>query len=171
MARDLFAHRSHHAPSVFGDPDGFGSLRQEFNRIFGDLARFVPSFYNDGDSDAARFLSPRVNISESENAIKIKAELPGVEEKDINIDLVGDQLTLRAEHAEQKEEKDENQRFHLVESSYGTYFRRFTLPFTPDSEKVSACFNNGVLCINIPHPEGGGTSVKKIAISSGAGAA
>ena len=93
--------------------------------------------------------------------------MPGVDQKDIDLDLSEGVLTLKAEHMEDKEEKDENQRYHVVERAYGTFVRRFALPFEPDTERVEASFDNGVLRVWIPRSPEAEKRSRKIDIKSG----
>ncbi|MDI9350300.1 MAG: Hsp20/alpha crystallin family protein [Candidatus Symbiobacter sp.] len=164
--RDIFPFRHHTVPSIYHDDDAMHNFRREFERIFGDFTRHMPSLYHGGwrGSESTGYLSPRVNISESAKEFHLDVELPGVVERDIDIELNNDQLTLRAEHSEQTEQSDEKKHFHLVESAYGSYFRRFDLPFTPESDKVTARLRNGVLTITIPQSQGAGKNGKKIAV-------
>jgi HSP20 family protein len=96
------------------------------------------------------FLSPKVNVAETPTGLEVTAELPGIDQKDIELDLSDGVLTIKAEHKSEKEEKDEKKHYHLVERAYGTYLRRFSLPFDPDEDKVTANFDKGVLKIAIP---------------------
>ena len=151
--KDYIPFRHHPANTIYHDHEPLQNFRREFERIFGDFSRYWPTYANGGwrGSDSTGYLSPRVNISESPTALELQVELPGVEEKDIDIEINDDQLTLRAVHSESQEKHDEKKHFHLVESSYGTYLRKFTLPFTPVHDTVKAHFVNGVLEIIIPH--------------------
>ena len=91
---------------------------------------------------------PKIDISETENELRIRAELPGVSEKDIEVVLNDDILTIRAEREfERKEDKED---YHLVEMSYGTFQRSLQLPYRVDPNQVQARFENGVLNIVVP---------------------
>jgi HSP20 family protein len=92
-----------------------------------------------------------VNIYEDEHTIRIDAELPGMEEKDIDVSLENNMLTISGERKLENEEKKEN--FHRIERSYGRFTRSFTLPPTVDSEHVNAEFNNGVLRVSLNKKE------------------
>jgi HSP20 family protein len=92
--------------------------------------------------------APRLDVSETKDAVMVKAELPGVEAGDISLSLQGDVLTLKGEKTQEKEEKDE--RYHRVERSYGAFMRAVRLPSTVDASKVNAAFKNGVLTVTLP---------------------
>ena len=89
-----------------------------------------------------------MNVSETENEIRITAELPGVTEQDIDISLDDDVLTIRGE--KKFERTDDKENFHFVERSYGTFQRSLRLPFPVDPEQVQASFENGVLTVTVP---------------------
>ncbi len=102
-------------------------------------------------------LAPRVDVSETAKEVVLKVELPGVEDKDIDVSLSGNQLTIKGEkRSEQEEKKDgeEGRVFHRVERSFGAFQRTMTVPFDVEPDKVSAEFKNGVLTVTLPKPEG-----------------
>jgi HSP20 family protein len=100
-------------------------------------------------------LAPRINVSESGRDMTVTVELPGVEEKDIDVSLAGNQLTVKGEKkSEQEERKDDAGRvFHRVERSYGAFQRTMTVPFEIAPDKVSAELEDGVLTISLPKPD------------------
>jgi len=100
-------------------------------------------------------LAPRINVSETGNDMTVTVELPGVEEKDIEVSMSGNQLTVKGEkRSEEEEKKDENGRvFHRVERSYGAFQRTMTVPFDVEPDRVSASFKDGVVTITLPKPE------------------
>jgi len=89
-----------------------------------------------------------VDIYESENELVLTAEIPGVEEKDVEIKIEDNTLTIRGERKFEKETKEEN--FHRIERSYGSFSRAFTLPNTVDADRIGAEHENGVLKISMP---------------------
>jgi HSP20 family protein len=92
---------------------------------------------------------PRVDVAEPKDAIAVKAELPGVEQKDIAVSLTNGVLTIKGEKAEAKEEKDT--RYHRVERSYGAFSRMMMhLPASVDSSKATASFKDDILTITLP---------------------
>jgi HSP20 family protein len=88
---------------------------------------------------------PPVDVYEDENGIQLRMEVPGIDEKDIDIRLENSVLTVSGERKIEKEEKQEN--FHHIERHYGTFSRSFTLPNTVDNESVTASYDNGLLKI------------------------
>jgi HSP20 family protein len=95
--------------------------------------------------------APRVDISESDNAFVIRAEIPGVEKDDVKVSLDGGVLTLQGERQQQREQK--GWRFHRVERSYGHFMRSFTLPDNVDEQHLKASFHNGMLEVELPKLE------------------
>jgi HSP20 family protein len=92
--------------------------------------------------------TPPVDIYEDEHNINIRVEVPGIEQKDIDVQVENNTLTIRGERKFEKDQKEEN--FHRIERRYGSFMRSFTLPNTVDTEKVSANYENGVLEITLP---------------------
>jgi HSP20 family protein len=100
-------------------------------------------------------LAPRVDVAETDKDVVLSAELPGVEEKDIDVSLRGDQLTIKGEKkSEHEEEREQNGRVvHRLERSYGSFQRTISVPYAVDPGQVSAEFKDGVLRIRLPKPE------------------
>jgi HSP20 family protein len=94
---------------------------------------------------------PAVDISETDGQVQVRAELPGLEAKDIDVDVSGDILTLRGEKKMEEEKKEE--RYYCRERYRGSFQRSFQLPSGVESDKVNAEFKNGVLTINLPKSE------------------
>lgn len=139
--------------------DPFFDFRREMNRLFDD------SFRGLGEDQGGGFmLSPKVDVAQTDNGWEITAELPGVDQKDIDLQLDGDMLTISGEKRDEK--KDEKNRF--VERSYGSFTRSFQLPFTPDPGKVTADCDRGILTIKVPKSAEQNRS-KKIAIGGASG--
>jgi HSP20 family protein len=90
-------------------------------------------------------------LTETDGNVMVKAELPGMDPKDIDVEVTGDMLTLRGEKKTEEEKKDE--RYYCRERHYGSFQRSFRLPAGVQSDKVDAQFKNGVLTINIPKSE------------------
>ena len=135
-------------PSFFGrDDDPFGSLFREVQKTFEDFSRRSPLAGLGSD-----MLAPRIDIAESKDAIDLTAELPGVDEKDVDVTLADGVLTIRGEKMAERDEKDKDKNWHVVERSYGSFSRTISLPFDPDSAKVEANFEKGVLHIHLPKP-------------------
>ena len=122
----------------------FTTLQDRMNRLFRES-------YNDAGQDesltTSRF-APAVDVYEDEHQVTLKIEVPGIDEKDIDVLLENNTLSVHGERKFEKEEKEEN--YRRVERQYGSFTRTFTLPQTVDSEKVSANYDKGVLKISLP---------------------
>lgn len=141
----------------------FASLHNEIDRLFEDYfnGNRLPSM-------KARFesmLAPDIDVSETDKEIQVSAELPGVEEKDVDVTLADGRLTIKGEKKQESEEKDKE--FHRVERSYGSFERTLSLPDEIDENKVSATFKNGVLSVTIAKKKGAKPAAKKIAVKKG----
>jgi HSP20 family protein len=102
--------------------------------------------------------TPALDVTEGKDAVTVKAELPGVDSKEIAVSLEGDVLTIKGEKEQKKEEKDE--RRHRVERSWGAFMRSVRLPAPVDGSKVTATFKNGVIAITLPKAPGAkGTTI------------
>ena len=112
---------------------------------------------------SSSLFSPRVDVVDTDNEIKISAELPGMDEKDIEITLNSDSLTLKGKKKEEKEEKGKD--YYRSERSYGLFSRTIPLPVEIESDKASAHFKKGVLTVSIPRVSREGEERKKIKIS------
>jgi HSP20 family protein len=88
----------------------------------------------------------------AKNAIEVTAELPGVDEKDVDVTLANGVLTVRGEKKTERDEEDKDKNWHVVERSYSSFSRAIPLPFDPDPAKVEAKFDKGVLHIHLPKP-------------------
>jgi HSP20 family protein len=121
----------------------FSTLQDRVNRILRE------SFGPEGSDDALTTsnFAPPVDVYEDEHNITLKVEVPGIDEKDINVSIENNTLTVRGERRFEKDEKEEN--FHRVERMYGSFTRSFTLPNTVDPEQVSAHYEKGVLKIRL----------------------
>jgi len=134
----------------FGSADPVLSLHREMNRLFEDAFRGsgLPAMAGRGDPGISSMVDARMNVSESESEIRLTVELPGVSEQDVHVTLDDDTLTIRGE--KKMEQKNENESFHFVERSYGTFQRSLRLPFQVNPDQVKASFQNGVLTITLP---------------------
>ncbi|HEY1897260.1 MAG TPA: Hsp20/alpha crystallin family protein [Terracidiphilus sp.] len=135
------------------------ALQNRVNNLFRDM--------NDGDSPltAASFV-PAVDIYEDSKKVVLKLEVPGINEKDLDIRVENNTLTVKGERKFEKEEKEEN--FHRIERRYGTFYRAFTLPSTVDTEHVQANYENGILKLELSKkPE---AQPKQIKVNLGGGA-
>jgi HSP20 family protein len=102
--------------------------------------------------------APRLDFSETKDAFMVKAEIPGVEPKDVSVSLENQMLTIKGEKHKEKEEKDE--KYHRVERSWGGFTRTIALPAGVDTAKVNATFKDGVLTVKLPKTlEAKGTTI------------
>jgi len=116
------------------------ALQNRVNSLFREM--------NDGDSPltTASFV-PAVDIYEDPKKVVLKLEVPGIEEKDLDVRVENNTLTVKGERKFEKEEKEEN--FHRIERRYGSFYRAFTLPSTVDTEHIGASYNAGVLKLEL----------------------
>jgi HSP20 family protein len=120
------------------------TLQERINRAFRES-------YNGSQQDDSLTTSsfaPAVDVYEDEHQVTLKIEVPGIDEKDIDVQVENNTLTVHGERKIEKEEKEEN--YRRVERQYGSFTRTFTLPTTVDTEKVSANYDKGVLKIALP---------------------
>ncbi len=130
----------------------FENLRQEIERLFEEFGG--PSWTSAVRRSLVRngALTTAVDIVEKKDRYELSAELPGLDEKDVEVKLTGDGLTIRGQKIEEREEKDQD--FHLSERHFGSFERYFTLPESVDTKKIDASFKNGVLTVVLPkNPE------------------
>jgi HSP20 family protein len=116
------------------------TLQNRVNSLFRDM---------NGENDplTAAAFAPPVDIYEDEKKVVLKLEVPGIDEKDLDVRMENHTLTVKGERKMEKEEKEEN--FHRIERRYGSFFRAFTLPSTVDAEHISAEYRNGVLKLEL----------------------
>jgi len=121
----------------------FATLQDRMNRLFRES-------FNEGrdESLTTSTFAPAVDVYEDEHKVALKIEVPGIEEKDIDVRVENNTLTVHGERKIEKEEKEEN--YRRVERQYGSFTRTFTLPTTVDTENVSAHYDKGVLKITLP---------------------
>jgi len=120
------------------------TLRERMNRLFEDAF----PYRGEEKELIASSWAPAVDIYEKENALVLTTEVPGIDEKDIEIKIEDNTLTLKGERKFEKETKEEN--YHRIERSYGSFHRSFTLPRYIDEDKINAEYENGVLKITMP---------------------
>jgi len=142
-----------------GDP--FLDLHREMNRLFDDTLRGMGS---SPSSPGAMLGMPRIDVHEAGENLEITAELPGVKQDDVDVQLDGDMLTISGE----KRQEHEDKRAHVVERSYGSFSRSVQLPFQPSPDQVNADFENGVLKISLPR-QGSQERSRRIQIGQGRG--
>jgi HSP20 family protein len=143
------------------DNDPFAAFRREMERLFDSFGRDIGWPTGEGRTSA---MAPSIDVIETDSELRIDADLPGVEGKDVDVAISDNVLTIKGEKKAEKEEKKKD--FHLVERSYGSFSRSLTLPFAADPAQAKATFKNGVLSITLPKPPEVKAKAKKIAISS-----
>jgi HSP20 family protein len=116
------------------------SLQDCVNSLFQDFA-------GDGQAVTAASFTPAVDVYENNEKVVLKLDIPGIQEKDLDIRVENQILTVRGERKFESEEKEEN--FHRIERRYGSFFRSFSLPTTVDTENVEASYNAGVLKLEL----------------------
>ena len=115
---------------------------RDFDRLFED---FWPA------ETPEREWLPALDLSETEDKVLVKVELPGIDPKDIEVTVLGELLTIKGERKQEKEEKEED--YHRVERVYGSFCRTLRLPTTAEPDKVSASYKDGILKLTIPKKE------------------
>lgn len=149
----------------------FESLRREVDRLFEDFHPFdfrlpstrslfgreLPSLRNPGWP-----VAPAMDLVEKDKEYEITAELPGIDEKNVEIKLANHMLTIKGEKREEKEEKDKD--YYLSERRYGSFQRSFQLPEGVDADKIDATFAKGVLTVKLPKTAEAQKAEKKIAV-------
>ncbi|CDX53225.1 Hsp20/alpha crystallin family protein [Mesorhizobium sp. M2C.T.Ca.TU.002.02.1.1] len=151
----------------------FESLRREVDRLFDDFhpfdfrlpssrsffGRHLPAFH-----DAAWPVAPAMDLVEKANGFEITAELPGIDEKNVDIKLANNVLTIKGEKNEEKEEKEKD--YYLSERRYGSFQRSFQLPDGVDADKIDASFAKGVLTVKLPKTAEARKAEKKITVKA-----
>ncbi len=145
--------RNRRAPAVREQAGAspFFRLQREMNRLFDETfsdfglpAAFGGAFSGDG--------APNIDVRETDTTYEIAAELPGVAEDDIDVELAENVITLRGEKRFERDHEDAKGGFHVMERSYGSFARSIPLPFDVDHEAIEAVFRDGVLRLTVPKP-------------------
>jgi HSP20 family protein len=123
-------------------------LQDRMNRLFEDAGRGIR---RNEEPASTTIWSPAVDIYETEGEIVVQAELPGMERKDIALNLENNVLTIRGDRQFKKETKEDN--YHRIERSYGGFSRSFSIPTSVDEDKIRADYKDGVLRIALPKKE------------------
>ena len=138
-----------------------GDLQRQIDRLFDDFAGRWPV---DRPGNGNGHYWPALDMTETNDAVDVTAELPGIDAKDVDIVVEGDTLTIKGEKKTEKETKDKN--YFCAERSYGEFTRSIELPFEIDTTKVEASFDKGVLKVHIGKPAGVKKDVKKIPVKA-----
>lgn len=153
------------SPSQTGPLEPWRSLRSEMDRVFDRFAKgfSFPSLEPFWTSDV-ELSAPAVDLTEDDKAYKVTAELPGMDEKDIDVTVSGGALVIKGEKKQEKEEKNKN--YYLSERSYGSFQRSFSLPDGVDQDKIAADFAKGVLTVTLPKTADAQKAQKKIEVKA-----
>ena len=152
------------APALYRDSDPFMALHREVNRLFDDVFRGFDQFGHVPSLAASwgNWGWPNVEVAETDKEIRVTVELPGLEEKDVEVTLDDDVLTLRGEKRSEAEDKGRQ----FSERYYGHFERRISLGTEVDEERIEARFKNGVLTITMPKTERAQSKARRIAINA-----
>ena len=153
-------------PKVWGDEKGndiFSTLHKEIDRIFHDFhgRGATPLSIIGGDNGQ---VVPRMDVTETDAGLEVTAELPGVDEADIDVSLADDLLTVKGEKKSESERDEKD--LHVVERSYGSFARSVRLPYPVQEDQVDAEFKNGVLKISLPKSPEAEAKTKKISVKA-----
>jgi HSP20 family protein len=140
-----------------GDP--FRYLRQQINRVFDDF--WGEPWLARGESLGS--FAPQVDVTETDKEIKVRADIPGVDAKDLDVSVEDGMLTIKGERKYEREEDEKGQ--YRLERSYGGFERTIPLPMEVDESKAKAEFKKGVLRLTLPKRPGATSRRKKIAIT------
>ena len=161
MADDVTSKGKGNVPSRYQDP--FQSFRSEMDRLFDSFLGGLPSLTSLRQGfPSAQVMTPALDVKENEKEIVVKVDLPGLEDKDINLSIHNGVLSLRGEKKSEHTEEREN--YHVMERSYGSFQRSIRLPDTIDEDKAEARFDKGVLTITLPKRPETVSAQKKIEI-------
>ncbi|MBL8908144.1 MAG: Hsp20/alpha crystallin family protein [Rhizobiales bacterium] len=150
-------------PTLFGrggNGDTLDTLHDEINRVFREFSRGWPGPAFPGGVGLS------LDVAETDKALEITAEIPGVDAKDIDVSIANGILTIKGEKRSQRDEKTKD--YQLVERSFGSFQRAVSLPFDADPQKIEAKFDKGVLSISVPKPPEVAAKVQKIAVKQAA---
>jgi len=164
------------APARQPTPEPWQSFRSEMDNLFDRFSSsfglpslhrmfgMEPRLMEPRLTTSFTFSTPVVDVTEDDTAYKIAAELPGIDEKDIDVSITGDTLVLKGEKSQRKEEKEQN--YYLSERSYGSFQRSFALPRDVERDKIAAEFSKGVLTLTLPKSAEAQKQNKKIEIKA-----
>lgn len=146
--------------------DPFYRLQHEMNRLFDEAFSGFGLSSAFSERGFPGEVSPRIDVRETDKTIEIEAELPGVAEDDLNVEIVNNTLTIRGEKRHEKRDERDGE-YRYVERSYGSFSRTIPLPYDIDPDAVDAAFKNGVLTVSLPKPAEAQRASRKIAIKRG----
>ena len=137
--------------------DELTSFRREMDRLWDRFFSERPAL-----DMLEKGWEPTMDITETKSDLIVKAELPGIDPKEIDISLTGDTLTIKGEKQQEKEEKEEN--YYRIERSYGIFSRTIKLPMSVQNDKIKASYQHGVLKITLPKSEEAKQKLVKIKV-------
>ena len=139
-------------------------LHQEVNRLFDDFFKdFSPAFLGQSVSGSQPWIAPKIDISETEEKYQVAVEVPGIAKEDIDIKVHNDTLIIKGEKKDSREEAND-EKYHLVERTYGNFQRVLALPSEVDQDNIGANFKDGVLLLTLPKREDAEVGKKQIEI-------
>ena len=146
-------------------------LQLELNRLFeeffstptGDSFGELPALFS--QQQFSGDLSPRIDMSETDEEVLVKVELPGMTEKDVDVSISKDMLTIAGEKKQEKEEKEKG--WYRMERQYGSFSRSIQLPYEIDEDKAEALYKHGVLTVRMPKAQVQQNSSKTISVQRG----
>lgn len=148
-------------PARHGEYSPFSLFRSEMNRLFDN---FFQGFDIEPFEKRYGTFHPNIDITETDKEIKVSAELPGMDNKDIDVSLTKESLTIKGEKKEEKEEKKKD--YYRMERSYGSFSRTIPMPVEIDTNNAKAQFKKGVLTITLPKTAKAIKEKKKITIKA-----
>lgn len=157
----MLALRRSFSPWFWRRTPALRDIDREFEAFLNDFGRLSLS----PGAEFDQVFKPSLDVSETEQAIKVSVELPGLAEQDIQVSLANDVLTISGEKKAEQEEKGEN--YHRVERSYGAFRRSIAVPAEVEADQVEATFKNGLLTVTLPKSAAAQAEVKKIEVKAG----
>lgn len=142
--------------------DPFNDMDRTFNRIVRNTLAAMPQLSTDGNGTAKLEWTPSADISETDKEYLIRAALPAVKKEDIKVTFDAGMITIEGERRQQKEEKTE--RFHRVESAYGSFARSFSLPDDINAENIRCENKDGILTVHVPKTQAKKSETKQIKV-------
>lgn len=144
------------------DPALFPSLQREMNRLLDQFRSGFPTLEDKEQPFGAGPSFPAIDVVETDDAIEVSAEVPGVKEDDLDVTVTGETLVLKGEKSSDHEENEDG--YHLIERRYGSFRRQIPLGFAPEDGAVKADFADGILKLSIAKPSTAKAAVRKIDI-------
>lgn len=160
--KDIVPFKRKDVPVRRKDDNPFALLRKEMDSLF-------DSFFRGFDIEPFEVsysgFIPRINVAETEKEVRVSAELPGTDEKDIDVSLQNDILTIKGEKKQEKEDRGKD--YYTMERSYGSFSRSIQIPAEVETDKIEAKFKKGVLTVTLPKTTKAVEETKKIAVTLG----